>query len=196
MKIIKRAFLAVVLFTILCGFIYTVLVTGISQVLSAHAANGKIIEVNGVKYGSELIAQQFTDNKHMWGRIMKIDTSTFTDDNGNKLMYAGPSNLSPASDDYKEIIAQRAAKIKAADPEQADSPIPVDLVTGSGSGLDPDISVAAAQYQIPRLAKYNNMSESSVQDIIDKCTSHKLLGFLGEETVNVLKVNMMLDHIL
>ncbi len=196
MKIIKRAFLAVILFTILCGFIYTALVTGISQVLSAHAANGKIIEVNGVKYGSELIGQQFTDNRHMWGRIMKIDTSTFTDDNGNKLMYAGPSNLSPASDDYKEIIAQRVAKIKAADPEQADNPIPVDLVTGSGSGLDPDISVAAAQYQIPRLAKYNSISEAAVQEIIEKCTNHKLLGFLGEETVNVLKVNMMLDHLL
>ncbi|WP_196594318.1 potassium-transporting ATPase subunit KdpC [Pectinatus sottacetonis] len=196
MAIVKKAFLSVIFFTILCGFVYTMVVTGISQALFAKETNGRIIEVNGIKYGSELMAQQFTGNKYMWGRIMKLNIVTVNDKSGAKLMYAAPSNLSPASNEYKEIVARRVAKIKAADPQQGDKPIPVDLVTNSGSGLDPDISLAAAQYQIPRIAKYNNMSFEEVQRIIDKCTSHKIWGFLGEETVNVLKVNLMLEHIL
>ena len=87
-------------------------------------------------------------------------------------------------------------KIRAAHPEKGDQPIPVDLVTGSGSGLDPHISVAAAEYQVTRIAQNNNMTENEVRQIIEKCTDHRLLGILGEETVNVLEVNLMLDGIL
>ena len=127
---------------------------------------------------------------------MKIDTGTFTDENGNKLMYSVPSNLSPASEEYNELVSQRVKAIKSYHEYNADKPIPVDLVTGSGSGLDPHISLAAAQYQIKRIADNNNMKESQVEDIVKKCTEKPFLGFLGETTVNVLKVNLMIDGIL
>ena len=121
---------------------------------------------------------------------------TYKDTEGNQLAYAAPSNLSPASEDYEKLIAQRVEKIRKANPEKGNEPIPVDLVTNSGSGLDPDISVAAAKYQVERLARENNMTKEEVNAIIDKCTNHKVLGLFGEETVNVLKVNLMLDKII
>lgn len=196
MNIFKKALLGVIVFTVFFGFIYTMIMTGIAQVLFPYASNGKIIEVNGVKYGSELLGQQFTSDRYMWGRITKLDVSTYKDADGNQLAYAAPSNLSPASEDYQKLVAERVEKIRKANPEQGDKPIPVDLVTNSGSGLDPDISLAAAKYQVPRLARENNMSEDEVNAIIEKCTSHKILGYFGEETVNVLKVNLMLDKII
>lgn len=192
----KKALLSVITFTVFCGFIYTMVMTGICQVLFPNSTNGKIIEVNGVKYGSELLGQQYTSDRYMWGRITKIDVSTYKDVEGNQLAYAAPSNLSPASEDYEKLIAQRVEKIRKANPEKGNEPIPVDLVTNSGSGLDPDISVAAAKYQVERLARENNMTKEEVNAIIDKCTNHKVLGFFGEETVNVLKVNLMLDKII
>ncbi len=103
---------------------------------------------------------------------------------------------SPASDAYEQMVAERVNKIRAANPKMQDTPIPVDLVTCSGSGLDPGISPAAAEYQIPRLAEENKMTEEQVQTIIDKCSEGKFLGIFGEKTVNVLKVNLMLDGIL
>ena len=187
----KKALLSVIIFTVFCGFIYTMVMTGICQVLFPNSANGKIIEVNGVKYGSELLGQQYTSDRYMWGRITKIDVSTYKDTEGNQLAYAAPSNLSPASEDYEKLIAQRVEKIRKANPEKGNEPIPVDLVTNSGSGLDPDISVAAAKYQVERLARENNMTKEEVNAIIDK-----VLGLFGEETVNVLKVNLMLDKII
>ena len=121
-----------------------------------------IIEVNGVKYGSELLGQQFTDPAHMWGRIMFLDVSTYTDDEGNPLMYAGASNKSPASEEYAAQIAERVAMIKEANPDADMEAIPVELVTGSGSGLDPHISPAAAEYQVPRIAEEKGISERCV----------------------------------
>lgn len=192
----KKALLSVITFTVFCGFIYTMIMTGICQVLFPDSANGKIIEVNGVKYGSELLGQQYTSDKYMWGRITKVDVSTYKDANGEQLAYGAPSNLSPASEEYKELVAQRIEKIRKANPEKGNEPIPVDLVTNSGSGLDPEISLAAAQYQVDRLARENNMSKDEVNAIIEKCTSHRFLGFFGEETVNVLKVNLMIDKVI
>lgn len=200
MKIFKhavpRAISLVLIFTVICGVLYTLAVTGVAQILFPYQANGSIIEVDGKKYGSELLGQYYTDEDHMWGRIMKIDTATFTDEEGNNLMYSFPSNLSPASEEYEELVAERVEQIRAAHPEKGDQPIPVDLVTGSGSGLDPHISVAAAEYQVNRIAQNNNMTEDKVRQIIEKCTGHRLLGIFGEETVNVLEVNLMLDGIL
>lgn len=192
----KKALLSVITFTVFCGFIYTMIMTGVCQVLFPDSANGKIIEVNGVKYGSELLGQQYTSDKYMWGRITKVDVSTYKDANGEQLAYGAPSNLSPASEEYKELVAQRVEKIHKANPEKGNEPIPVDLVTNSGSGLDPEISLAAAQYQVDRLARENNMSKDEVNAIIEKCTSHRFLGFFGEETVNVLKVNLMIDKVI
>lgn len=195
-EILPRAAMFIVILTLLCGGIYTVFVTVIGQLLFPNQANGSIIEVNGKRYGSELLAQQYTDESHLWGRIMEVDTETFTDEEGNALMYAWPSNLSPASEEYEELVAERVEKIKAAHPEQGDQAIPVDLVTCSGSGLDPNISVAAANYQVERIAKNNNMTVTEVKEIIDKYTTGRFLGIFGEETVNVLKVNLALDGIL
>lgn len=195
-SLFTNAILSFVVFTLVCGVLYTGSITAIAQVVFPEKSNGSIIQVDGKKYGSELIAQQYTDEKHMWGRIMKIDTVTYTDENGKKLMYSTPSNLSPASDEYKELVSQRVKAIKSYHGYNADKPIPVDLVTVSGSGLDPHISLAAAQYQIKRIAENNYIDESLVEDIVDKCTEKPFLGFLGETTVNVLKVNLMIDGIL
>lgn len=195
-KIILKSLIVFFGFTLLCGVIYTFAITGISQLFFKDKANGSIIEIDGVKYGSELLGQNFTEPNHMWGRIMNVDVSTYKDKDGNPLMYASPSNLSPASDEYEVLVAERVAHIKSAHPEMGNTPIPVDLVTCSGSGLDPAISPAAAEYQVSRLARENNISEDQVREIIDECTTGRFLGVLGEPTVNVLKVNLMLDGIL
>lgn len=195
-SILPRAALLLLIFTIVCGVLYTGAVTGIAQIIFPEKANGSIIEVDGKKYGSELLGQQYNDEKHMWGRIMNIDISTYKDKNGKTLMYASPSNISPASEKYEKLVAERVEMIKKANPQMNETAIPVDLVTCSGSGLDPHISPVAAEYQIKRLASANGISIDSVKEIIEKCTSGRFLGVFGEETVNVLKVNLMLDGIL
>ena len=191
-----RAVLFLLTFTIICGVIYTALVTGIAQLLFPKQANGSIIEVGGKKYGCELLGQQYTDDAHLWGRIMKVDVGTFTAEDGTPLMYAAPSNLSPASEEYQALVQERIEKLRAAIPDMDETAIPVDLVTCSGSGLDPHISPAAAEYQVPRLAKANQMTEDEIRAIIRECTDGKWLGLFGEETVNVLEVNLRLDGIL
>ena len=195
-SVLPKAAVFFVIFSILCGIVYTLVVTGLAQVFFHDQANGSIIEVDGKKYGSELMAQQFNDEDHMWGRIMNVDVSTYTDEDGNRLMDAAPSNLSPASDEYEALVQERVEMIRESNPDAEEDSIPVDLVTCSGSGLDPDISPAAAEYQVPRLAKANNMSEDEIRDIIEKCTDGRFLGVMGEKTVNVLKVNLMLEGIL
>ena len=195
-QITKKALSMLIVFTVLCGIAYTGVITGAAQLIFPHQSNGSIIEVNGVRYGSELLGQQYNDERHMWGRIMNLDVSTYQDENGEPLMYATPSNLSPASEEYQQLVAKRVDMIRQANPDMKETAIPVDLVTCSGSGLDPHISKAAANYQVARIAKENQMSEQEVQEIIDKCTQGKFLGVFGEETVNVLKVNLMLDGIL
>lgn len=196
MKVLKNALIIFAIFTLLCGVIYTAVVTGIAQLFFPNQANGSIIEVNGVKYGSSLLAQQYTDDSHMWGRIMNLDVSTFIDKDGKILLYASPSNLSPESEEYAQLVEQRVERIKSANPEMGDTSIPEDLVTCSGSGLDPHISPAAAEYQVKRLARANDITEDEVRAVIAKCTDSRFLGIFGEETVNVLEVNLMLDGIL
>ena len=195
-QVLPRAAVIFLIFTLLCGLVYTLVVTGIAQLIFPNQANGSIIEVDGKKYGSALLGQQYTDDAHMWGRIMNIDVSTYQDENGNTLLYSAPSNLSPAGEEFEELVAERVEKIQTAHPEKAGAPVPVDLVTSSGSGLDPHISPAAAEYQVERLAKANNKSADDIRTIIEKCTDGRFLGIFGEETVNVLKVNLMLDGIL
>ena len=142
-------------------------------------ADGSIIEVDGKKYGCELPGQQYNDESHMWGRIMNVDVSTYKDENGKTLMYASPSNLSPASEEYKALVEERIEMLRKANPDMDETAIPIDLVTCSGSGLDPHISPAAAEYQVARIAKANDMTEDDVRSIIDKCTSGKFLGVFG-----------------
>ena len=192
---LPKALTIFLIFTFVCGILYTGVVTGVAQLFFPEKANGSIIEVDGKKYGCELLGQQYTDDAHMWGRIMNIDVSTYKDENGHTLMYAAPSNLSPASEEYEALVAERVEKLRAANPDMDETAIPVDLVTCSGSGLDPHISPAAAEYQVARIAKANDVTEDEVRAIIEKCTDGRFLGLFGEETVNVLKVNLMLDGI-
>lgn len=195
-SVFPKALMIFLLFIVICGVAYTGVVTGVAQLIFPDKANGSLIEVDGKKYGCELLGQQYTDEKHMWGRIMKVDISTYKDENGKTLMYAAPSNLSPASDEFEDLVAERVKMIREANPDMDETSIPVDLVTCSGSGLDPHISPAAAEYQVARVAKANDMTEDEVRAIIKQCTDGRFLGIFGEETVNVLKVNLMLDGIL
>lgn len=188
-----RAGIMFLIFTLICGIGYTGVVTLMSQLLFPYQANGSMITVNGITYGSELLGQQYTRADHLWGRQVELDTTTYKDSNGNALLYSKPSNLSPASSEYQKLIAERVAAIKAANPDAAGS-VPVDLVTGSGSGLDPDISPAAADYQVPRIAKASGLSEDQIRTFIARCTSSKFLGIFGEQRVNVLKVNLLIEN--
>ena len=194
--LLPRAALLLLIFTFVCGVLYTGLVTGLAQLFFPRQANGSIIEVDGKKYGSQLLAQQFTDDGHLWGRIMNLDVSTYTDENGKALLYATPSNLSPASPEYEALVSERVERLRAANPARGDEPVPVDLVTCSGSGLDPHMSPAAAEYQVPRVAQARGMSEEAVRAVIAQCTDGRFLGLFGEETVNVLEVNLKLDGLL
>lgn len=195
-SVFPKALMIFLLFTVICGVAYTGVATGVAQLIFPDKANGSLIEVDGKKYGCELLGQQYTDEEHMWGRIMNVDISTYKDENGKTLMYAAPSNLSPASDEFEDLVAERVKMIREANPDMNETSIPVDLVTCSGSGLDPHISPAAAEYQVARVAKANDMTEDEVRAIIKQCTDGRFLGIFGEETVNVLKVNLMLDGIL
>lgn len=199
MKLVKsalsRTFLAIVISTVICGVIYPLTVTAISQTFFRDKANGSIIEVDNVKYGSELLAQEFSGNEYLWGRVMIPNTEAFENENGEPIFYAGPSNTSPASKEYEKLINERVKKIKAGNTEESGK-IPVDLVTISGSGLDPHVSEKAALYQVKRISHERNMTTREVELIINKCTTNKFLGVFGEKVVNVLEVNLLLDGIL
>lgn len=194
--VLAKAAIIFGLMTLICGLLYTLLITGIAQLFFRDSANGSIIEIDGVKYGSEMLAQNFTGEEYMWGRVMNIDVSTYTDEDGNILMYASPSNLSPESEEFEEIVQERIEEIREANPDMAEEAIPADLVTCSGSGLDPDISPEAAEFQVARIAEARGISEDEVREVIDACTTGRLFGIFGEPTVNVLEVNLILDGIL
>lgn len=189
--IASRALGVFALFTIVCGLGYTLVVTGVAQLAFPYQANGSLITVDGKVVGSELIGQNFDDEAHMWGRIQNV--SIVEGEDGELMAYGVPSNLSPASEEYRQLIDARVKKIRAANPDADMDAVPVDLVTCSGSGLDPEISPDAAEYQVPRLAKATGKSEDEVREIIAQCTKGRFLGVFGEPTVNVLKVNLMLD---
>lgn len=189
--IASRALGVFALFTIVCGLGYTLVVTGVVQLAFPYQANGSLITVDGKVVGSELIGQNFDDEAHMWGRIQNV--SIVEGEDGELMAYGAPSNLSPASEKYRQLVDARVKKIRAANSDADMDAVPVDLVTCSGSGLDPEISPDVAEYQVPRLAKATGKSEDEVREIIAQCTKGRFLGVFGEPTVNVLKVNLMLD---
>ncbi len=194
-RVLKKTAILFGIMMILCGLLYTLAGTGISRLLFGWKAEGSIIEIDGVKYGSGLLGQQYTDESLLWGRIVLADTS-LVNENGETVVYAWASNKSPAGEEFESAVAERVAMIQEANPDAEMEAIPVELVTCSGSGLDPHISPAAAEYQVPRIAKEKGMMEDEVRAVIKRYTQGKFLGILGEETVNVLKVNLALDGIL
>lgn len=182
---------------VITSVIYPAVITAAANVAFGNKAEGSIITGNdGRKYGSALLAQEFTGSQYLWGRIMNVDTSTFTGENGEPLMYSWASNKTPAGEELEAMVAERVEKIREAHPEKGDEPIPVDLVTCSGSGLDPEISPAAAEYQAERIAAARGMSVKDVESVIRKYTTGKFLGVMGEPRVNVLKVNLALDGLI
>ena len=183
---IRPALMSLLIFTVLVGLLYPLVVTGIAQLVFPHQANGSLIVVNGKTVGSSLIGQQFTDPKYFWGRLSATGPYPY-----NAAASSG-SNLGPTNPALLDEVKGRIAALKAADPSNT-QPIPVDLVTSSGSGLDPDISVAAALYQLPRVARLRGLSESTLRTLVDQYTQGRTLGFLGEPRVNVLQLNLALD---
>jgi K+-transporting ATPase ATPase C chain len=186
LKQLKPAVILIVLFTVLTGLLYPLLVTGIAQVVFPRQANGSFLKEGDKIVGSELIGQPFSDPKYFWGRLSA--TGPFAYNAGA----SSGSNYGPLSPALLDAAQKRIADLKAADPQNT-MPIPVDLVTASGSGLDPNVSVAAALYQIPRVARLRNMSEENLKAVVNQFTEERQLGFLGEPRVNVLKLNLALD---
>jgi K+-transporting ATPase KdpC subunit len=179
-------FLAVM--TVITGIIYPLVVTGVAQSAFHHQANGSLIEQNGNVSGSELIGQPFSDPQYFWGRLSATSPVAY-----NAAASSG-SNLGPNNPDLIKAVQARIDALKAVDPDNQWPP-PVDLVTFSGSGLDPDISVAAAEYQIERVARYRGLSQSVVADQVKRFTRGRQLGILGERRVNVLELNLALDSL-
>lgn len=189
---LRPAFLMLVILTVITGIIYPLAVTGIAQVIFPHQANGSLIVINGKAYGSELIGQQFTDPKYFWGRLSATGDFPYNAFNAETLTGSSGSNYGPLNLALKEAAQARIDALKKADPTNT-APIPVDLVTASGSGLDPHISVAAAIYQVHRVAQARGLSRADVKALVDKYTQSRQLGFLGEPRVNVLELNLALD---
>ena len=187
LKELKPALLMLALLTMLTGGLYPLLVTGIAQLVFPHQANGSLIEQNGKVVGSELIGQPFSDPKYFWGRPSATSPVPYNADASTG------SNLGPLNPALEEAVKARIDALKAADPTQT-TPIPVDLVTASGSGLDPHISPAAARWQAPRIARLRGLSEAEVSKLIDAHTEGRQLGLLGEPRVNVRALNQALDH--
>lgn len=189
---LRPAAIILLALTIIAGVIYPLAITGIAQLVFPHQANGSVIMVNGKPVGSELIGQQFSDPKYFWGRPSATGDYPYNAFNAQTLTGSSGSNYGPMNPALIKEVQDRAAALRAADPGNT-APIPVDLVTSSGSGLDPNISVAAALYQAPRVARLRGLSLAQVQQLVAQYTQGRQFGFLGEPRVNVLELNLALD---
>ena len=195
LKEIRPAVVLLIALTALTGLAYPLAMTGISEALFPWQAHGSLIEEDGKVVGSALIGQNFTEDKYFHGRPSAI---TAPDPKDPSKTIATPydasnsmaSNLGPTSKALVEGVKDAAQKLQAENPAK---PVPVDLVTSSGSGLDPDITPAAAEFQIPRVAKARNLAASEVAALVQRLTEGRLLGIFGEPHVNVLKLNLALD---
>jgi K+-transporting ATPase ATPase C chain len=188
LKELKPALLLLLVLTLLTGAIYPLLVTGLAQGLFHHQANGSLIKQEGKVVGSELIGQPFSDPKYFWSRPSATGP---VPDNGAA---SSGSNLGPLNPALEDAVKARIAALKTADPANT-APIPVDLVTASGSGLDPHISPAAAEYQVMRVARLRNLPVKEVRRLVAAHTESRQLGVLGEPRVNVLTLNLALDQL-
>ena len=182
---LKIAILMTIVTTVLLGVIYPLVVTGLAQVLFRDKANGQLIVRNGTVVGSRIIGQGFTGPGYLHSRPSAAG-------NGYDAANSGGSNLGPTNHVLIDRVNSDVARLQAENPGQ---PIPIDLVTTSASGLDPDITPAGAEFQVPRLARERGLSEDQVRQIIRQYTQGRQLGFLGEPRVNVLEVNLALDEL-
>lgn len=205
MKVIKKSILISITFMILCGLIYPLLMTGISQLLFNKQANGSMIVADGKEAGSELIGQNFTDSRFFRGRVSAVNYNTYTDadtklDENGKAAYAGVAsgsqNLAPSNEALKERVEKDINDFLEANPSVKKEDIPTDLLTSSGSGLDPEISPEAAIIQVPAVSKASGISEAELHKIVDKYTVDRSLGVFGEPRVNVLKINVEIASLL
>jgi potassium-transporting ATPase KdpC subunit len=182
----RPAIVLLLILTLLTGVAYPLAVTGVAQLAFPSQANGSLLVRDGKAIGSTLIGQAFSDPKHFWSRPSATAPQPY---NGTA---SGGSNLGPLNPALTGGIKSRIGALKAADPTN-NAPIPVDLVTASGSGLDPDISLAAADYQVSRVARARNMKPEDVQALLASHAQKRWLGILGESRVNVLELNLALD---
>lgn len=180
------------LLTLITGVLYPLLVTGIAQVAFPYQANGSVMMRAGQAIGSELIGQPFDRPEYFWGRSSATATIPYNAFDATSLTASSGSNLGPLSAELNRLVQTRVEALRAADPTNT-SPIPVDLVTASGSGLDPHISLAAALYQLPRVARVRGMDIKVVRALVDRYTEGRQFGLLGEVRVNVLELNLALD---
>ncbi len=189
---LRPAIVSLALLTLITGLIYPLVVTGVAQAVFPHQANGSLITRNGQALGSELIGQSFDDPKYFWGRLSATGPYPYNAFNAETLTGSSGSNYGPLNPALTDAVKARIEALKAADPDNT-APIPVDLVTASGSGLDPHISPAAALYQVPRVARARGLSEEAVRQLVDQHTEGRQLGILGEPRVNVLELDLALD---
>lgn len=187
-KLLRQAVVLLLLLTAITGLAYPFAVTGLAQLMFPHRANGSLIVRDGKPMGSTLIGQQFSDPKYFWGRPSATTPQPY---NGTA---SGGSNLGPTNPALTDAVKQRIAVLRAADPGN-DARIPVGLVTASGSGLDPEISPAAALYQVDRVARVRGLSTVEVRALVDHYTQGRQFGVLGEPRVNVLELNLALDKL-
>lgn len=185
---IRTSFLMLLVLTILTGVVYPLAVAGIAQLAMPSQANGSLIRDGDRIAGSRLIGQQFDDPKYFWSRLSATSPTPY-----NAAASSG-SNYGPLSPDLKKAVDARVQALRAADPSNT-APIPVDLATASGSGLDPEISPEAALYQAGRVARVRGIDEGVVRRLVESMTQHRQLGFLGEPRVNVVLLNRALDKL-
>ncbi len=190
----KPALIILCLLTLVTGVIYPLAVTAAAQVVFPHQADGSLIEIDGQVVGSELIGQSFDDPKYFWGRLSATGTYAYNAFNAENLTASSGSNYGPLNPALTDRVQARIDALKAADPGNT-LPIPVDLVTASASGLDPHISIAAALYQVARVARERGLSEDQVRQWVDENTEGRQFGFFGEARVNVLMLNLALDGV-
>jgi K+-transporting ATPase ATPase C chain len=183
---LRIAVIFLALLTVITGIIYPLVVTGIAQAFFHHQANCSLIEQDGNSAGSEIIGQPFSDPKYFWGRLSATTPFPY-----NAAASSG-SNYGPSNPALGEAVQARLDALKAADPDN-NRPVPVDLVTSSASGLDPDISIAAANYQLSRVARNRGLSAEQVGALVRRFTEGRQLGIFGEPRVNVLRLNLALD---
>jgi len=185
---LRPALMMLLTLTILTGVIYPLAVTGLAQLFLPSLADGSLIIRDGKVIGSELIGQQFDDPKYFWGRPSATSPFPY-----NAAASSG-SNLGPTNPAFIDAVKGRVSALRAADPVN-DTPIPVDLVTASGSGLDPHMSPAAAEYQLKRVARARGLGENTLRDLVARHTEGRQLGVLGERRINILKLNVALDDL-